>query len=108
MHEDKGITAINLELENLAKTLGILELASSKSGKLNKVLVVFTYLLTEIKAIKEYIDTIALPTLNFYGEGVKNLEEGDHEVQMGRIMSHLHELFECITYSNSLVINIIH
>lgn len=103
--------AISTEYQGFEKAIGILEMVNTSNSNLNKIYTVFTYLISEIRLAREYIDTNVMPALNFYGEGTAQdteLNEGEPEMMIGQIIGFLGETFENLSYLNSLVINMVH
>ncbi|XP_019624304.1 PREDICTED: WASH complex subunit SWIP-like [Branchiostoma belcheri] len=72
----------------------LLELIKTDNKVLNKVLTVFSSLCCEMSALKHEAETKFYHALLFYGEGEldKVQEEGEAQVQMGRMMPVLQEL----------------
>lgn len=102
--------AMAVEYQSYERAIGILELVTTSNQDLNKVLTVFTYLISEIKIAREYIDNEIIVGLNFYGEGIAQAEqmpEGDPEIMIGTIMPFFSEVFESLSYVNSLVVNMV-
>ena len=103
--------AMSLEYQPYEKSIGILEMTNASHSDLTKVLTVFTYLITEVRLAKDYLDTYALSALNYYGEGLPSdlvLSEGQPEIMIGHMSSFLGETFENLAYVNSLVLNLVH
>ena len=102
--------AMAVEYQSYERAVGILELVTTSNQDLNKVLTVFTYLISEIKIAREYIDYNVIVGLNFYGEGIiqaEQMPEGDAEIMMGTMMPFFSEIFESLSYVNSLVVNMV-
>jgi WASH complex subunit 7 len=87
----------------------MMQLVNATSPQLNKILAVFAYLTNEMKSVRMYIEEIAVPALNYYGEGIvmETLPEGEAEVMIGQFCTILNDIFECLTYTNCLAINVI-
>ena len=102
--------AMAVEYQSYERAVGILELVTTSNQDLNKVLTVFTYLISEIKIAREYIDCNVVVALNFYGEGIMQADqmpEGDPELMMGTMMPFFSEIFESLSYVNCLVVNMV-
>lgn len=102
--------AVAVEYQSYERAVGILELVTTANPDLNKVLTVFTYLISEIKIARDYIDNNVVIALNFYGEGkmqADQMPEGDPELMMGEMMPFFSETFENLSYVNSLVVNMV-
>ncbi|OMJ84458.1 hypothetical protein SteCoe_14412 [Stentor coeruleus] len=102
--------AMAVEYQSYERAVGILELVTTSNQDLNKVLTVFTYLISEIKIAREYIDCNVVIGLNFYGEGkmqADQMPEGEAELMMGQMMPFFSEVFESLSYVNSLVVNLV-
>ena len=93
--------AMAAEYQSYERAIGILELVTTSNQDLNKVLTVFTYLISEIKIAREYIDFNVIIGLNFYGEGsmqADQMPEGEPELMIGTMMPFLAEVYESLSY----------
>ena len=63
-----------------------------------------------MRGIRKFIDEEALPSLNAYGEmcDEEELDEGDGEIMIGKVLTFLAKIFECTIFTNSVVLNITH
>ncbi|XP_041350230.1 WASH complex subunit 4-like isoform X3 [Gigantopelta aegis] len=87
----------------------LLQLIRTDNKILNKVLTVLAALCCELDALKHEAETKFYNALLFYGEGEPEtgLEEGDAQVQMGRIIPLLQELSCFVSRSYEVVKNVV-
>nr|KAG5706407.1 hypothetical protein BaRGS_033168 [Batillaria attramentaria] len=87
----------------------LLQLIRTDNKILNKVLTVLAALCCEMDALKHEAETKFYGALLFYGEGEPEagLEEGDAQVQMGRMFPLLQELSCFVTRSYEVVKNVV-
>jgi len=87
----------------------VLQLIKTDNKVLNKVVTALAALCCEIDKLRHEASNRIYPALLLYGEGepVSGLEEGQAQIQMGRIISMLQELSCFVTRSNEVVKNVL-
>lgn len=105
---DMTLDPIGLQVLPYEQTT-LLQLIRTDNKILNKVLTVLAALCCEIEALKHEAETKFYGALLFYGEGEpeKGLEDGDAQVQMGRMFPLLQELSCFVTRSYEVVRNVV-
>lgn len=76
----------------------MLQLIKTDNKVLNKIMTVLAALCCEMHALKHEAETKLYNALMFYGEGEpeEGLQEGDAQIQIGRMIPFLQVLSECL------------
>ncbi|XP_071809991.1 WASH complex subunit 4-like [Asterias amurensis] len=88
----------------------ILELIKTDNKIFNKVMTVFASLCCEMNKLKHEAETKFYPGVMFYGEGEPEtgLEEGEAQVQMGRMMPFIQDMSCFVNRCNEVIKGTIH
>ena len=85
-----------------------MDMITTGSTTLNKILAIFTHLMTEARNIRDYIEGNVLQAIVLYGEGSKeDLQEGEAEQMIGNFLSTVGSTYECVSYAKALVANLV-
>ncbi|CAM9441528.1 WASH complex subunit 4 isoform X1 [Lampetra fluviatilis] len=88
----------------------LLELIKTDNKVLNKVITVFAAICCEINKLRHEAETTFYNGLLFYGEGCPEggMEEGEAQIQMGRMIAFLQELSCFVNRCYEVVMNVMH
>lgn len=85
-----------------------MDMITTGSATLNKILAIFTHLMTEARNIRDYIEGNALQAIVLYGEGAREeVAEGEAELMIGSFLATMGSTFECVSYAKSVVANLV-
>ncbi|XP_071816027.1 WASH complex subunit 4-like [Apostichopus japonicus] len=106
---DFTLDPISLQYLPMEQT-NLLELIKTDNKIFNKVMTVFASLCCEMETLKFEAENKYFPGLTFYGEGEPDsgLDEGEAQVQMGRMMPFLQELSCYVNRCYEVIKNVLH
>ncbi|XP_052261533.1 WASH complex subunit 4-like isoform X2 [Dreissena polymorpha] len=105
---DMTLDPISLEFLPYEQTT-LLQLIKTDNKVLNKIMTVLAALCCEMCALKHEAETKFYNALMFYGEGEpeEGLQEGDAQIQIGRMIPFLQELSCYVSRCNEVVKNVV-